>query len=601
MTNSNNPYAFLTPHQDQPSFNQNYMQQLMPNPKDITDPTTAMNMALVLMAKAFKLNYSTPTNNNQRISSNPRNRQIAQLGMNMGQVRQMQMVGENANQNGNGNLVAARAEGNAVGQNGNQIRCYNCKGVGHYARNCTVRPRRRDAAYLQTQLLIAQKEEAKIRLQAKEFDLMAATVDLNEIKEVNANCILMANLQQASTSDTQSDKAPIYDSDGSAEVAYDRFREVSSVIFELSYLKAPRSPEVVLDPIELEDHVVVHIPEHPEDLVSVEDEAPIEAYIHEVASAPTPPLSPSFLSPRPTMTRSVDCSFVDTMETRFRDTERRMMTALEMVNMMDRAAVRAEIEVLRRERLAYEQESIQTHEALARSESYSRALEVRVAVLETQARRHEWQRQATDDLVVQYIMRTQALEAGGGNDNAQARVYVVENAGANPDNVVAGSKERNEYRLNIISCSKAQEYMSKGCHVFLANITSTKDEDKSKGKRLEDVPVVREFPEVFPEDLPARAPYRLAPSDMKELADQLQELIEKGFIRPSSSPWGAPLLFIKKKDGSFWMCIDYWELNKLTVKNRYPLPGIDDLFDQLQGSSVYSKIDMRLGYHQLRV
>ncbi|GJU25950.1 putative reverse transcriptase domain-containing protein, partial [Tanacetum coccineum] len=127
---------------------------------------------------------------------------------------------------------------------------------------------------------------------------------------------------------------------------------------------------------------------------------------------------------------------------------------------------------------------------------------------------------------------------------------------------------------------------------------------------------------LFPEDLPglpptrqvefqidlipgvapvARAPYRLAPSEMKELSEQLKELSDKGFIRPSSSPWGAPVLFVKKKDGSFRMCIDYRELNKLTVKNRYPLPRIDDLFDQLQGSSVYSKIDLRSGYHQLRV
>ncbi|GJV65396.1 retrovirus-related pol polyprotein from transposon TNT 1-94 [Tanacetum coccineum] len=94
---------------------------------------------------------------------------------------------------GNGNVVAARAEGNAPGNNGNQIRCYNCRGLGHLARNCTVRPRRRDAAYLQTQLLIAQKEEAGIQLQAEEFDLMAAAADLDEIEEVNANCILMAN------------------------------------------------------------------------------------------------------------------------------------------------------------------------------------------------------------------------------------------------------------------------------------------------------------------------------------------------------------------------------------------------------------------------
>nr|GEZ44638.1 hypothetical protein [Tanacetum cinerariifolium] len=353
MANSNNPYAFPALHQDQSSFNQNYSQQPMPKPEDITDPTTAMNM-------------------------------IAQPGMNMGQDRQMQMIGGNGNQNqiGNGNLVVARAEGNAAGQNGNQIRCYNCRGLGHYARNCTVRPRRRDAAYLQTQLLIAQKEEAGIQLQAEEvfvpqkalsrkelyfsnnskmanvsksflipnedlsddttpsvarkflnevkstiltlqhitdlttainmaltliakafklnystptnnnqrisskprnrqiaqpsinmgqdtqiqmvrgngenqfrqyarqnvgnlngyndvqnhvlremqlgimesnsklksLNLMAAAADLDEIEEVNANCILMANLQQASTSGTQTDKAPVYDSDGSAEV-----------------------------------------------------------------------------------------------------------------------------------------------------------------------------------------------------------------------------------------------------------------------------------------------------------------------------------------------------------------------------------------------
>nr|GEY47023.1 hypothetical protein [Tanacetum cinerariifolium] len=129
----------------------------------------------------------------------------------------MVVPGSNQNPNGNGNLVATRAEGNATRHNGNQIRCYNCKGVGHFARNCTVRPRRRDASYLQTQLLIAQKEEAGIQLQAEEFDLMVAATDLDEIKEVNANCILMANLQQALTSGTQTDRAPVYDSDGSAE------------------------------------------------------------------------------------------------------------------------------------------------------------------------------------------------------------------------------------------------------------------------------------------------------------------------------------------------------------------------------------------------
>nr|GFA96451.1 hypothetical protein [Tanacetum cinerariifolium] len=155
MANSNNPYASPATHQDLSLFDQNYLQQPMPNPEDITDPTTIMNMALSLMAKAFKLNYSTPTNNNQRISSNPRNRQIAQ----------------------------------PAGHNGNQIRCYNCRG-----------------------------EEAGIQRQAEEYDLLAVAADLDKIEEVNANSILMANLQQASSSGTQTDSTPVYDTDGSVEV-----------------------------------------------------------------------------------------------------------------------------------------------------------------------------------------------------------------------------------------------------------------------------------------------------------------------------------------------------------------------------------------------
>ncbi|GKB11426.1 putative reverse transcriptase domain-containing protein [Tanacetum coccineum] len=160
-----------------------------------------------------------------------------------------------------------------------------------------------------------------------------------------------------------------------------------------------------------------------------------------------------------------------------------------------------------------------------------------------------------------------------------------------------GSNRENESRLNTISCTEIQKYMLKGCQF-------------------------KTFPEVFPEDLPglpptqqvefqidlvpgaasvARAPYQLAPSRMKNLSEQLQELSDKGFIRPSSSPWGALVLFFKKKDGSFRMCIDYRELNKLTVKNRYPLPRIDNLFNQIRGSNIYSKKDMRSGYHQLQV
>ncbi|GJU26546.1 hypothetical protein Tco_1165167 [Tanacetum coccineum] len=123
--------------------------------------------------------------------------------------------------------------------------------------------------------------------------------------------------------------------------------------------------------------------------------------------------------PGPTMARRVDYSFVDTVETRVRDTERRMMAAVEVVNLRDRAAVRAEIEILRRERLAYEQESIETRQALARSEAYSRTLEARIIVLETQVLRHEWQRQDTDDRATGHIMRIQALEAGARNDTLE--------------------------------------------------------------------------------------------------------------------------------------------------------------------------------------
>nr|GEZ49407.1 reverse transcriptase domain-containing protein [Tanacetum cinerariifolium] len=234
MAHSNNPYASPAPHQDQSPFNQNFLQQPITNPEDITDPTTAMNMALALMAKAFKINYSTPTNNNQRISSNPKNRQIAQLVQNVGnQVAQNPRVQNIGNQNGligiqrngiqnqigNRNLMAVRAEGNAAGQNANQIRRkmhesnsklkrQNAGNLNGY--NAVQNVRNQVAQHPRVQ-------NAGIQLQAEEYDLMAVAIDLDEIKEVNANCILMANLQQASSLDTQTDSAPVYDYDGSAE------------------------------------------------------------------------------------------------------------------------------------------------------------------------------------------------------------------------------------------------------------------------------------------------------------------------------------------------------------------------------------------------
>ncbi|KAA0051967.1 pol protein [Cucumis melo var. makuwa] len=164
-----------------------------------------------------------------------------------------------------------------------------------------------------------------------------------------------------------------------------------------------------------------------------------------------------------------------------------------------------------------------------------------------------------------------------------------------------------------IDCSRKE-----GTWSILASIVDTREVDVS----LSSEPVVRDYPDVFPEELPglpphreiefaielepgtvpiSRAPYRMALTELKELKVQLQELLDKGFIRPSVSPWGAPVLFVKKKDGSMRLCIDYRELNKVPVKNRYPLPRIDDLFDQLQGATVFSKIDLRSGYHQLRI
>ncbi|KAL0549531.1 hypothetical protein IC582_014016 [Cucumis melo] len=138
----------------------------------------------------------------------------------------------------------------------------------------------------------------------------------------------------------------------------------------------------------------------------------------------------------------------------------------------------------------------------------------------------------------------------------------------------------------------------------------------------EDVPTVKEFLEVFPDDLSglppdreieftiellpgitpiSQAQYRIAPNELKKLKMQLQELVDKGYIRPSVSPWGVPVLFVKKKDGTFRLCIDYRQLNKVTIRNKYPLPRIDDLFDQLRGAALFSKIDLRSGYHQLKV
>uniref|UniRef100_A0A2N9G885 RNA-directed DNA polymerase n=1 Tax=Fagus sylvatica TaxID=28930 RepID=A0A2N9G885_FAGSY len=178
--------------------------------------------------------------------------------------------------------------------------------------------------------------------------------------------------------------------------------------------------------------------------------------------------------------------------------------------------------------------------------------------------------------------------------------------------------ERKVKPLQIVSSIQAKRMLRRGAVGYLAYVIDT----EASEVKLENIPVVREFPDVFPKELLglppdrevefsidllpgtgpiSKAPYRMAPTELRELKVQLQELLDKGFIRPSVSPWGAPVLFVKKKDGSMRLCIDYRELNKVTVRNKYPLPRIDDLFDQLQGAMQFSKIDLSSGYHQLKV
>ena len=171
---------------------------------------------------------------------------------------------------------------------------------------------------------------------------------------------------------------------------------------------------------------------------------------------------------------------------------------------------------------------------------------------------------------------------------------------------------------SMMSVMMAGKMLQKSYPGYLAYVVEVREDDV----RLEDIPIVREFSDVFRDDLPglppdreidfqieldsgiepiSRALYKMDAAELKELKVQMEEMVNKGFVRPSTSPWGAPVLFVKKKDGSMRLCIDYRELNKVTIHNQYPLPRIDDLFDQLQGAKVFSKIDSRSGYHQLRV
>jgi hypothetical protein len=162
-----------------------------------------------------------------------------------------------------------------------------------------------------------------------------------------------------------------------------------------------------------------------------------------------------------------------------------------------------------------------------------------------------------------------------------------------------------------------RKYCRKGCLLYVIQVLESVEDDKIS---LEDHPTLREYRDVFLEEVPglpprrdidfsielapgavpvSRTPYRMSTPELVELKLQLKEMMDKGYIQPSVSPWGAPVLFVKKKDGTLQLCIDYRQLNKVTIKNKYPLPRIDDLFDQLGGASIFSKIDLRSGYHQV--
>jgi hypothetical protein len=178
---------------------------------------------------------------------------------------------------------------------------------------------------------------------------------------------------------------------------------------------------------------------------------------------------------------------------------------------------------------------------------------------------------------------------------------------------------RKPVSVRQILALQMRKYCRKGCPLYAIPVLKTIESTKASP---DDHPILREYRDVFPEEVPglpprrdidfsieltpgvvpvSRTPYRMSTPELVELKLQLKEMMDKGYIQPSVSPWGVSVLFVKKKDGTLRLCIDYRKLNKVTIKNKYPLPRIDDLFDQLGGATIFSKIDLRSGYHQVRI
>ncbi|WVZ89757.1 hypothetical protein U9M48_036122 [Paspalum notatum var. saurae] len=171
--------------------------------------------------------------------------------------------------------------------------------------------------------------------------------------------------------------------------------------------------------------------------------------------------------------------------------------------------------------------------------------------------------------------------------------------------IILGMETLNKWGVKI-DCARRTVHLtaSDGQGVEISATSPSGYLHQMEVKPTDGIRVVREFPDVFPDELPApiaKRKYRVAPKEQELIKENIYELLGKGFIRPSSSPWAFPILFVDKKDGTRRMCVDYRALNDVTIKNKYPLPRIDDLLDQLQGACVFSKIDFRSGYHQMKI
>nr|GEV98125.1 putative reverse transcriptase domain-containing protein [Tanacetum cinerariifolium] len=924
-----------TPHQDQSSFNQNYLQQPMPNPEDITDLTTAMNMALALMAKAFKLNYSTPTNNSQMISSNPRNRQIAQPGKNArnmtgyNDVIRNQVIQNaiqnprvqnirnhnglisvqgngNHNQIGNGNLVAARAEGNVAGQNGNQIRSSNTSedseddfetsmgdnsnSEGNVPTSSSLNTQRNlpennnqeqhdllelmlskrsrkntkcvNAAdeeltaakhtliflamapltFVDTHNMIAflSKSDASVRFdqivdffnaQVIHYALMVtptiyvscikqfwATASIKKVNDVVKLQALIDRMKVAITEDISRQDLQLDDADGVeclpseeifaelARMGYERpppkftFYKaffsaqwkflIHTLVVSASKLPILNPNEFDLWKIRIEQYFLMI--DYSLWEVILNGDSPVSTRIIEGVVQPVAPTTVeqklarknelkargtdshnlAFVSSTLTdsttdsVSAAINVSVVGTKLTASTLPNMAMLTmrarrwnvivAIERVILLENVGLPKIQEGLlllspregmfqfvlsggyhvvpplvtgtfmppkpdlvfytppsdKNEHFAFnvhisptkpEQDlssrpsfkdvhSFAQSSELVKSPRHSGQLfQAPIPVTPTvplRSKPHLKGSMRTKKACFMVNTRQSTPEFLGTLLMNDCAVFVLFDTGAThfvisitlgkyiniPPTLLNFTLSistpmkglaiiNHEYQNcllrfddKILSAKlfpldiydfviiKGMDWLTKHRATIVCHTKSVifGDLDKPEfvyqnyqlgllafimdtsldGPSLETHPVARDFSDVFLEELSriphecevefgielvsgtqpiSKAPYHMAPIELKELKEQLQELLDLGFIRLSVTPWGAHVLFLKKKDGSMRLCIDYHKLNRVTIRNRYSLPQIDDLFDQLQDAKFFSKIDLRSGYHQLRV